>query len=79
MNFKDLQRFFSGKFSEKEKMHLLCLYGNSNGRKILADAFEEGWEEAFSGKGPDWDSCSCFRQILKKLESDPDTISHTIH
>jgi len=75
MNFRDLQRFFSGGFKETEKIHLLSLYQNSKGREILATAFKEGWNESANGKGPIWDSDACFTQILKKITSDRETIN----
>ena len=75
MNFRDLQRFFSGGFTETEKIHLLSLYQDSKGREILATAFKEGWNESANGKGPIWDSHSCFIQILKKITSDRETIN----
>lgn len=75
MNFRDLQRYFSGGFTEAEKIYLLSLYQNPKGREILAIAFEEGWKESANRKGPIWDSDFCFIQILKKITSDRETIN----
>ena len=74
MKSRDLQRFFSGKLTEEEKMHLLSLYQNPKGRKILSGAFEEGWNEFAYGKGHVWDSDSCFIKIFEKITTDRDTI-----
>jgi len=70
MKFKDLQRFFSGEFTEKEKIHLFDLFQNSKGRKNLTIALEEGWNEAANRMGNIWDSDSCYKKILKKITSD---------
>ena len=67
MKFRDLQRFFSGEYSEKEKLHLFDLYQNSKGKEILAIAIEEGWNESANGMGNSWDSGSCYNKILKKI------------
>ena len=76
MKFRDLQRFFSGKLTKKEKMHLLSLYQNPKGRKILSGAFEEGWNESANREGHVWDSDSCYIKILKKITSDRDTFNY---
>ncbi len=67
MKFRDLQRFFSGEFSEKEKLHLFNLSQNSKGKEILAIAIKEGWNESANGMGKIWDSGSCYNTILKKV------------
>jgi hypothetical protein len=70
MKFRDLQRFFSGEFSEKEKLHLFDLSQNSKGKEILAIAIEEGWNESARGMGNTWDSDSCYNKILKNITLD---------
>ncbi len=70
MKFRDLQRFFSGEFSEKEKLHLFDLSQNSKGKEILAISIKEGWNEFANGMGNIWDSDSCYNKILKKIKLD---------
>ncbi|MFC2115048.1 hypothetical protein ACFLTU_01135 [Bacteroidota bacterium] len=69
MKFRDLQRFFSGEFTEMEKIHLFRLTQNSKGKEILAMAIEEGWNESSDRKRNIWDSDSCFNKILGKITS----------
>jgi len=67
------------KYTEKEKVHLLTLYSSVKGRKMLSCAFDEGWKAAAGEKGADWDSRSCFMQIVKKSGADRDTINENIY
>ena len=70
MKFQDLQRFFCGEFTEKEKMHLFVLAQYPKGKNILAVALEEGWNASANQTVNNWDSDSCHNKILKKITSD---------
>ena len=69
MKFRDLQRFFSGEFTEKEKIYLFDLSQSSKGKEILAIAFDEGWNKSANLMGNIWDSGACFDQISNKITS----------
>lgn len=71
MKFRDLQIFFSGEFTENEKIHLFNLFQNSKEKKILTIALLEGWNMAVGNRMENvWDSDSCYNKILKQIYSD---------
>ena len=74
MNFKELQRFFSGGFSKTEKAHLLNLFKKTKGIEMISTELDECWLEAANIKGPAWDSGLCFIKILMKVVQDGDHI-----
>jgi hypothetical protein len=70
MKFRDLQRFFSGEYTEEEQMNLFLLTQYPKGKKILVAAIKEGWDASSGQMGIMWDSDACFYRILKKITSD---------
>ncbi|MCK4921592.1 MAG: hypothetical protein KAS71_11135 [Bacteroidales bacterium] len=70
MEFKDLQRFFSGEFTDREKTDLFNLFQKTKGKKILAIALEEGWNMSANRIESNWDSELCYNKILKKINMD---------
>lgn len=76
MDFKELQSFFSGGFSQVEKNYLLSLFQDSNGREVLESAFEEGWNQSANGRIHNWNPDLCFMEILRKIKSDQNTYNN---